>query len=128
MKKFLLLMFSSVLFTGVVAKAQASLSIEASALIQDVGFQKILNTRKSLASKNGRTLRINSFNILDLSPKKYIYATLSSKVSSDVGAKYISIGSIVGSIVYGPLGEVIFNGMYFKPEAAVPGGISVGNN
>lgn len=128
---FIVGIFTSTLVMSNVASAtdlSQNISIEASTLLLNQGFAKIVKQRVKIASQSGRTLRIQSFSTLDLGRSKYIYAMLAEKKSAEIGGEWTAAGTIVGSLKNGPLDELTLDGVYFKPQEEGPGGASVGNN
>jgi len=110
------------------AFASSELSAEVSGLLQEKSFHKELLEQKKVAASQGRTLRIVSLEVLDLGSTKYVYANLATKMSAELNGQLTPMGSIVGSISYGPMGEIGFDGIFYKPAEEGPGGASVGNN
>lgn len=120
----------SLLISNVAAAADStqSISIEASTLLLNQDFAKIVKQRGRVAAHSGQSLRIQSFSILDLGPSKYVYALLAEKSLADIDGKWTAAGTIVGSFQVGPQGELTLDGVYFKPQEEGPGGASVGNH
>lgn len=128
MKSFILGLIATCTVLGSSSFASIKVPSEVSALLQEANYQQILNQKTQAARESGHTLHVTSFDILDISPAKYIYVMLATSISADVTHNLTPAGAIVGSIHYGPLGEIGFDGIYFKPVEEGPGGASVGNN
>ncbi len=128
MKTFLFSLLAACTLFAARAPANCDLPKEVSALLLDSSYQQILDQQKQAAQQTGLTLHITSFDVLELPPARYVNVMLATSFSADVGHELTPAGSIVGSVVYGPLGEVGFDGIYFKPAGEGPGGASVGNN
>lgn len=111
------------------AHADASLSPEESAIIMSADFQKTLELVRADRQQRGELVRIVDFYTLNIPPDHtYIYVRLDAKKSASINGPYETIGNIVCGIKYGPMGEVILDGVYFSPVAEPPGGTSIGNN
>ena len=108
--------------------APVAISAEVSAVLLSPGFATAVRTETTKAAQSGQTLRIDTFDILDLGEAKFVYVKLITKNSSDFAGKWLSAGTMTAQISYGPLGEVIVDGVWFTPDVAGPGGASVGNN
>lgn len=91
-------------------------------------FGELLAKQRTLANQTGKSLRIIAFQIVDFGTSKYGYVDLATKTSADIQGQWEPAGSIVGKILSGPMGDIVLDGVYYQPPAALPGGASVGNN
>jgi len=139
MKKFIVAVMMA--FAPTLAFAQAliapadtaigNLPIEVSVLLLNQDYQRILGGQVQMAAAEHKSLRISSFYVQHIGSQAFVYAHLSvsdSALPPQGEMQWHEQGAIVGSVVYGPNGEVILDGVYFEPPAIPPGGASVGNN
>lgn len=134
MKQLFLSLFAVCALAGTKTYASISIPSEVSALLQETGYQEILNQQKKEAKMSGRTLHITDLEVVEIPSNnpypsnKYVYVGLATSFSAEVLPELSPVGSIVGVVSYGPLGSVIFDGIYFSPAPVPPpGGSSVGN-
>ena len=125
------LMLTVLLAFGIatVAQADTKFTAEESAVIMSEDFQKTLEALRVQRLEKGETIRVEGFYLLEIPPDhKYMVVNIVSKVSANINAPYTTIGNIVVTIKYGPMGEVSTAGAYFSPIPVPPGGTSIGNN
>lgn len=131
-KMFLILLLS--LQLGSFAHADSSLVTNkeipqaVSAVFISPEYSSIIAKQTQIASTSGLVLRIDSFDVVTIGDSTFAYIFLATKFAADLNGSWTQAGSIVGNIQYGPMGEVLTDGVYFKPAEAGPGGASVGNN
>jgi len=108
-----------------------NLPIEVSVLLLHPNYQRILSEQSQLAAQERKSLRISSFYVQHIGAQAFVYAHLSvsdSALPPQGEMQWHELGAIVGSVVYGPRGEVTLSAVYLEPTATPPGGASVGNN
>jgi citrate lyase gamma subunit len=109
------------------AKAE-NIPAEISAVMLAPTYSQILQEQSALAKQLGKTLRATVYEVMHLDEKTVVQIQLATKFSADFAGQWTDAGSLVAFVSYGPLGEIMIDGLYFKPSADIPGGASVGNN
>jgi hypothetical protein len=100
---------------------------EVSALLLSEQYSAIAKQVTERANQNGRTIKISNCNVETIADKKFVYLNLSQKITADLNSPWVPAGAIVGNVVYGPMGEIGFDGVYYQPPSELPGGATVGN-
>lgn len=123
----LTLIMATVLSFTTLANAE-NIPAEVSAVILAPGYSQILRKQLALAKQSGKTLRATAYDVVVIGDATIVSFKLATKFSADFGETWTEAGSLIAHISYGPLGEIVIDGLYFKPAEDIPGGASVGNN
>lgn len=136
LKAFMPLLFLGLSLTTTVAhaqttfrrSAQAPLTVEVSALLMSPQYAHIVNGLMVQARQSGRLVSLTGYQVTQLGQQRYVSVQVSTRIAASIGSPWIPTGEIIAQIAFGPMGEVGVDGVFFKPAATGPGGISVGNN
>lgn len=102
-------------------------SAELSRVLLSDEYAKVATDLRHKAEQSGHSLDIQSVATSKAGDETTLTITLVQTTAADIGSKPEVIGEIIAMLTQTPDGKVAIDGLYFKPAAEDPSGVSVGN-
>jgi hypothetical protein len=107
---------------------ESAIPLEVSAVLTSSGYSQIMSKLMAVAANSGLALRISGFEVARIGNATFAYVHIATQANANFKGTWSYSGAVIGHILYGPMGEVYTDGVYYKPAENPPGGASVGNH
>jgi hypothetical protein len=102
---------------------------EISAMLTSAEFSQTIAILKKKAMEDGKSIRIEGYDVLVIGANTYAYLFLTVKQNTDAEAEgaWKAFGSLTSRIEYTKEQNPTLDGLWFSPISEPPGGATVGN-